>query len=130
MDRYHEDPEQIRMDFHGFEMGRGEFFAHTREPWFTLNDGKVQANTACIRKMKDVDYIQILINQMTHKLVIRACEEEELFSLPPEDRMVIHLHYYEGYSTDEIARIVGQRPGTVRSRLSRARQRLKKLMEG
>lgn len=82
MDRYHEDPEQIRMDFHGFEMGRGEFFAHTREPWFTLNDGKVQANTACIRKMKDVDYIQILINQMTHKLVIRACEEEELFSLP------------------------------------------------
>ena len=57
-------------------------------------------------------------------------ELEELFSLPPEDRMVIHLHYYEGYSTDEIARIIGQRPGTVRSRLARARQRLKKLMEG
>ena len=57
-------------------------------------------------------------------------ELEELFSLPPEDRMVIHLHYYEDYSTDEIARITGQRPGTVRSRLTRARQRLKKLMEG
>ena len=82
MDRYHEEPEQIRMDFQGFEMGRGEFFAHTREPCFTLTDGKVQANTACIRKMADIDYIQILINQTTHKLVIRACEEEELFSLP------------------------------------------------
>ncbi len=82
MDRYREEPEQISMDFQGFEMGRGEFFAHLREPCFTLSDGKVQANTACIRKMADVDYIQILINQTTHKLVIRACEEDEIFSLP------------------------------------------------
>ena len=82
MERYREEPEQITMDFNGFEMGRGEFFAHTREPCFSLNDGKVQANTACIRKMADVDYIQILINQTTHKLVLRASNEDELFSLP------------------------------------------------
>ncbi len=56
-------------------------------------------------------------------------ELEELFSLPPEDRAVIHLHYYEGWSTDEIARMLGQRPGTVRSRLSRAREKLRKLLE-
>ena len=56
-------------------------------------------------------------------------ELEELFALPPEDRVVIHLHYYEGYSTDEIAQILGCRPGTVRSRLSRARDRLRKLLE-
>lgn len=55
-------------------------------------------------------------------------ELEELFSLPPEDRAVIHLHYYEGYSTDEIARMLGLRPGTVRSRLSRAREKLRKLL--
>ncbi len=42
---------------------------------------------------------------------------------------MIHLHYYEGYSTDEIARMLGCRPGTVRSRLSRARDRLRKLIE-
>ena len=56
-------------------------------------------------------------------------ELEELFALPPEDRVVIHLHYYEGYSTDEIAQILGCRPGTARSRLSRARDRLRKLIE-
>ena len=56
-------------------------------------------------------------------------ELEELFSLPPEDRAVIHLHYYEGWSTDEIAQMLGQRPGSVRSRLSRARERLRKLLE-
>ncbi|MCI9156370.1 MAG: RNA polymerase sigma factor [Lawsonibacter sp.] len=56
-------------------------------------------------------------------------ELEELFALPPEDRAVIHLHYYEGYSTDEIAQMLGCRPGTVRSRLSRARDKLRKLIE-
>ena len=56
-------------------------------------------------------------------------ELEELFSLPPEDRAVIHLYYYEGYSTNEIAQLLGCRPGTVRSRLSRARERLRKLLE-
>ena len=55
---------------------------------------------------------------------------EELFALPPADRAVIHLYYYEGYSTQEIARLTGQRPGTVRARLSRAREKLKKLLEG
>ena len=56
-------------------------------------------------------------------------ELEELFSLPPEDRAVIHLFYFEGYSSDEIAQMLGQRPGSIRSRLSRAREKLRKLME-
>ena len=53
---------------------------------------------------------------------------EELFALPPADRAVLHLYHYEGYTTDEIARITGQRPGTVRTRLSRAREKLRRLL--
>ena len=56
-------------------------------------------------------------------------ELEELFSLPPEDRALIHLHYYEGYSTGEIAQMTGLRGGTVRTRLTRARAKLKKLLQ-
>ena len=56
-------------------------------------------------------------------------ELEELYALPPEDRAVIHLFYYEGYSTEEIAALTGRRPGTVRTRLSRARDKLRKLLE-
>ena len=83
MDRYHEEPEQARPDvLNDFEVTRGEFYAHMREPRLTLSDGKVQVNTACIRKMADVDYIQILINRMSHKLAIRACTEDDLFCLP------------------------------------------------
>lgn len=57
-------------------------------------------------------------------------ELEELYALSPEDRAVIHLHYYQGYSTGEIAQLLGQRPGTIRARLFRARGRLKRLLEG
>lgn len=57
-------------------------------------------------------------------------ELEELFLLPPRDRAVIHLFYYEGRGTQEIARLTGQRPGTVRSQLSRARAKLKRLLNG
>lgn len=55
-------------------------------------------------------------------------EVEEIFSLSAKDRTVIHLFYYEGFSTGEIARITGEAEGTVRSRLSRARSRLRALM--
>lgn len=57
-------------------------------------------------------------------------ELEELYALPSQDRAVIHLHYYEGYSTQEIAQLLHCRPGTVRSRLSRARERLRRLLGG
>ena len=56
-------------------------------------------------------------------------ELEELFSLPPADRAVLHLYYYEGYYTQEVARLTGQRPGTVRARLTRAREKLRRLLE-
>ena len=55
-------------------------------------------------------------------------ELEELWSLPPEERAAIHLFYYEGYSTQEIAQMTDVAPGTVRSRLSRARDRLRRLL--
>ena len=55
-------------------------------------------------------------------------ELEELWSLSLQERTAIHLFYYEGYSTDEISRITGVAPGTVRARLSRARERLRKLL--
>lgn len=50
--------------------------------------------------------------------------------VPPIRRTVIHLYYYEGYSTDEIAKITGEKPSTVRSHLHRARNALRISLEG
>lgn len=55
---------------------------------------------------------------------------EELYRLPPKDRAALHLYYYEGYSTEEMASILGLSPSSVRSRLARARAKLKLLLEG
>lgn len=54
---------------------------------------------------------------------------ETILSLPAKYRIVIHLFYYEGYSTREIAGIIGQKESTVRSLLTRARQKLKPFLE-
>ena len=50
-------------------------------------------------------------------------------SLPSPFREVIHLFYYEGYKTAEIAKILDRRESTIRSDLKRGRQRLKKILK-
>ena len=51
-------------------------------------------------------------------------------SLPPKLRMVVHLHYAEDYTTEEIAAMLSVPPATVRTRLHRGRLRLKELLGG
>ena len=53
-----------------------------------------------------------------------------LDTLNDTQRLMIHLHYYEGYKTEEIAKMLGINHSTVRSHLKRARKRLKDFMEG
>ena len=50
--------------------------------------------------------------------------------LPEKLRIPIHLHYGEGYSTEEIAAMMEIPPATVRTRLHRARGKLKDLLGG
>ncbi len=53
---------------------------------------------------------------------------EAILTLPANQRSAVHLHYYEGYTSEEIGAILGQRPGTVRSHLSRARDALRRYL--
>ena len=48
-----------------------------------------------------------------------------VLSLPLKYRTVIHLHYYQGYSVEEIASLLHTNPSTVKTRLHRARGLLK-----
>ena len=50
-------------------------------------------------------------------------------ALPEKYRAVIHLFYYEGYATAEIAEILGARESTVRSHLARGRERLRAVLK-
>jgi RNA polymerase sigma-70 factor, ECF subfamily len=54
---------------------------------------------------------------------------EALAELPERQRVSIVLHYYAGYSLDEIASILGTRKGTIGAHLHRGRARLLELLE-
>ncbi|MBR4132770.1 MAG: sigma-70 family RNA polymerase sigma factor [Oscillospiraceae bacterium] len=64
-------------------------------------------------------------------LLFSLVENNEVFDavmrLPRNYRMVIHLHYYEGYSTAEIARMLKSKRSTVCTQLERGRKLLKKM---
>lgn len=51
-------------------------------------------------------------------------------NLPAKYRTPVYLYYYEGFSVDEIADITGRRPGTVKSDLFRAREKLRDQLKG
>lgn len=53
-----------------------------------------------------------------------------VLALEEKYRMPLHLHYYEGYSIKEIARILGEKPATVGTRLARGREALKSRIGG
>ena len=48
-----------------------------------------------------------------------------IMSLPEEYRTVIYLYYFEDMTTKQIGKVLGVREGTVRMRLTRARNLLK-----
>ncbi len=53
-----------------------------------------------------------------------------VLSLPPKYKDVVYLYYYEGYSAEEISRILKKNVNTVYTLLTRARKILKKELEG
>lgn len=53
----------------------------------------------------------------------------EIMKLPPKIRIVIQLYYVEDYSVNEIASILHIPSGTVKSRLSKGRAKLKLILE-
>lgn len=63
-------------------------------------------------------------------LIYETPEESAVYhavmELPPKYRIVIHLYYYEGYSTAETAKIIGISETAVQTRLYRGRNLLKK----
>ncbi|MCR2804090.1 RNA polymerase sigma factor [Paenibacillus soyae] len=62
-------------------------------------------------------------------------EEEQdiihaVLALDKKYRLPIHLHYYEGYSLEEIAGILQTKPATVGTWLARGRKHLKEALGG
>jgi RNA polymerase sigma-70 factor (ECF subfamily) len=64
-------------------------------------------------------------DELLEKKSVRESIFNELDSFESDERSVIILRDMEGYEYDEISRILGMPLGSVKSRLSRAREKLK-----
>ena len=61
--------------FDGYQVVRREFFSHRYDPTLTIKDNSITFNNACISRLDEVIYIQVLVNPTAEKLVIRPCDE-------------------------------------------------------
>lgn len=63
--------------YDGYQVVRREFFAHVYEPSITFNNCKISLNKACLTRLPEVDYVQILVNPEKKKLAVRPSREDE-----------------------------------------------------
>ena len=71
------------------------------------------------------------ITQLDENIPYTVCEQRidvlgEVLKLPLKYRTAVHLHYYLGYSVNEIAEITKTNPATVKTHLKRGREQLKR----
>ncbi|WP_052852795.1 RNA polymerase sigma factor [Streptomyces avicenniae] len=78
------------------------------------------------RAARDLDVAREHAPAADQGLGVRALVE----SLPDRQRVTVLLHYYAGLPVDEIAAVLRRRPGTVKSDLYKARQRLRSALRG
>ena len=89
----------------------------------TVNHCKNHLASAWFRKRADLDEGIPALDNAELEVVSAVA------ALPAKYRAVVHLYYFEGYSTKEIAEILHSLPNTVSSRLSRARALLAKALK-
>ena len=87
---------------------------------------------ACKHILRSPWWKQEPIEDYARILAFENRERSDLFcavmNLPKKYRLPIYLFYYEGYTTEEISKILKINHSTVRSQLMEARKRLKMLL--
>ena len=72
--------------------------------------------------------------EMKEEFIFETKERHDIYyavqELTLKYRTIIHLYYYEGYKINEISKILNINENTIKSRLTRAREKLKEKIEG
>ena len=67
-----------KFDLSGYEIVRAQFFSTRLNPAMTIAQGKITFNTACMKKFKDVEYVEILLNSVENCIAVRPCEKDNV----------------------------------------------------
>lgn len=95
--------------------------------WLLRVTANLSQNRIEYNKLRDTD-------ELKDELVAEERQDlsfvwEAVKELPENYREVIHLFYEEGYQTDEIADILGESGANIRTRLKRARTKLRDILK-
>ena len=63
-------------------------------------------------------------------LIEKSCVSQGIMQLDPDDREILILFYYQELTLRDIASVIRRSENASMQRLSRARKRLKKILEG
>ncbi|WP_239938858.1 RNA polymerase sigma factor [Rubneribacter badeniensis] len=93
----------------------------------TVNRCKELRRSAWKRRVDTMDETSPALANLEAPVQELVADEvwEAVRRLPDHLRLVVHLHYLEGYPVADVARLIGCNPNTVRTRLHRARKKLK-----
>jgi RNA polymerase sigma-70 factor (ECF subfamily) len=86
-------------------------------------EGEVEPFLAGVESVDYLDPEEAVIDNERKRAV-----HEAIAQLSPPLREVVVLHYLEGLSVDEVAKVLGVPVGTVLSRLARAREALRRIL--
>ena len=93
---------------------------------------RITVNCAYAQLRRDRRLVEL---EKAEKVAVPEKEElpenlwQAVLRLPEEQRLAVTLYYYEDMPVAQIARTLGVPQGTIKSRLNRGRERLRKLLE-
>ena len=83
------------------------------------------------KKLKSIDENEEIKNISSVGIDLSNVEFEDFISfLNEEERTILTLYYYLGYTTKEISKILNKREGTICSKISRAKIKIKEKYKG
>ncbi|MDD4291093.1 MAG: recombinase family protein [Clostridia bacterium] len=63
-------------DMRGFEITRSEFFDSKRNPAISFSNKKIKLSSVCVKKFKEKNYIELLINPLRRMFAIRSTSKD------------------------------------------------------
>lgn len=100
---------------------------HHKKAWLLHVAANLCKNKLSYNKIRNADELEegLIANEREDLTFVWDAVKK----LPNKYREVIHLYYYEGYQTSEIAQILHRNESTIRSDLRRGREQLKAILK-
>lgn len=116
------EPEKVRSWLYSIARNTAmDFFRKNKEHTISLDNNVLEYHA----RTTAIDYNrQVAAAEISDEL------ERCLQQLDPEDRLIVKLLYYEGFSYEEISKLLHINPNTLKSRLHRARKVLLVAVQG